>query len=138
MMSTIANGGLMPAPSMVTKVISSTGSVLYESEPAILRSVLRPETARTVLDMMEFTTTMGTSKREFANNKANRLAGIRVAAKTGTLRGENPLGLNHWFIAAAPINNPKIALAIIVMDGGTIDSKPSHIGRLVLEKYLLG
>ena len=137
-MSAIANGGIMPAPTLVRKIVSPNGALLYESNPHMLGRSIHSETAQTLLGMMEFTTTMGTSRREFAANSKNALKGIRVAAKTGTLHGENPFGLNHWFIATAPLQNPKIALAIIVVDGGSIESKPSHLGRLVLEKYLLG
>lgn len=137
-MSAIANGGMLVSPSFVERIYSANNKLLYESKPSLIQRAMHPDTAAILLQMMEYTTTVGTSKREFARNKQNRLKNIRVAAKTGTLRGDNPHGLNHWFLAAAPIEHPKIALAIIVIDGGSLDSKPSHIGRLILEKYFLG
>jgi len=137
-MSAIANQGLMPLPILVDKIISGDGEIKYRSRPTLLKRTVRPETARTLLNMMEYTTTIGTSRREFGESKQNKLKNLRVAAKTGTLRGDNPSGLNHWFIATAPIENPKIAVAIVAVDGGGLDSKPSHLGRLLMEKYILG
>lgn len=137
-MSAIANGGVMPRPWLLERVVSAQGQLLVDSRPAALGRVIRSDTAVTLMEMMENTTTIGTSKREFLLSKSSRMKNTRVAAKTGTLRGENPLGLNHWFIASAPVENPKIAIAIIAVDGGALDSKPSHLGRLILEKYLLG
>jgi len=137
-MSAMANGGLMPVPYLMERIVSPDGRLVYEPRPTLFKKALSPESAATTLEMMEYTTTIGTSKREFAGNKASRLRGIRVAAKTGTLHGEDPPGLNHWFIAAAPIEKPTIAVAIISVNGGSMDSKPSHLGRLLIEKYLLG
>lgn len=137
-MSALANGGLMPAPSFIERVMSADGRVVYESHPTLFKKAVSMESAATTLEMMEYTTTVGTSKREFAGNQASRLRGVRVAAKTGTLHGEDPVGLNHWFIAAAPIEKPVIAVAIISVNSSTLDSKPSHLGRLLIEKYLLG
>ncbi|NMC62497.1 MAG: hypothetical protein GYA55_04945 [SAR324 cluster bacterium] len=137
-MSAIANQGLMPQPILIEKIVSENGEIKYRSRPTLLKRTVRPETARTLLNMMEYTTTIGTSRREFGESKQNKLKNLRVAAKTGTLRGDNPSGLNHWFIATAPIENPKVAVAIVAVDGGGLDSKPSHLGRLLMEKYILG
>ena len=77
------------------------------------------------------TTTIGTSRKEFLGKVP-----WDVAAKTGTLKGENPKGLNHWFIGAAPLENPRIAISVIVIDPTQPTSKAAHLGRLILERYL--
>ncbi len=137
--ATIAAGlghqGLMPKPIIIDKVISPDGVVRYQSKPEFLQRMIKPETNRTLLDMMEYTTTMGTSRREFMRKKDSVLSGIRVAAKTGTLKGDNPEGLTNWFIATAPIENPSIALAVVVVNSGGATSKASHIGRVLIQKY---
>jgi hypothetical protein len=86
------------------------------------------------MEMMRYTTTVGTSRREFMRGSSPTLGAIDVAGKTGTLTGDNPVGLNNWFIGAAPIQNPKIAVAVITVDPRS-SSKASHLGRLVLQKY---
>jgi cell division protein FtsI/penicillin-binding protein 2 len=135
LMSGIANGGLMPKPYMVDRVVSTNGKVVYKARPEILQRAVRPDTAKDLLRMMEYTTTVGTSRKEFCKSKRARLGNVRVAAKTGTLKGSYPKGVNNWFIAAAPLERPQIALAVVVVNPSA-SSKASHVGRLVLEKFL--
>ena len=134
-MSGVANGGLLPRPRVVEKVVSPDGAILHRGQPEALHRIVSSSTASTIMEMMEYTTTVGTSKREFlaASNRPT-MGGIRVAAKTGTLSGDNPKGLNNWFIAAAPIENPQLAIAVITVDAG-YSSKASHLGRRVFEKF---
>ncbi len=131
MMSAIANKGKLLQPTIVDQVISARGDTSYRFTPSVVRQAINPETAQTLMEMMTYTTTVGTSKREFAGKVP-----WEVAAKTGTLRGINPKGLNLWFIGAAPLKDPQIAVAVIVVNPTTASSKASHIARLMLEKYL--
>ena len=131
LMATFANDGKLPRPTLIDKIIDSDGDTIYSFQPSELRRALLPETAKTLMQMMTATTTMGTSRREFLGKVP-----WEVAAKTGTLKGTNPKGLNNWFIGSAPLNNPKIAVAVIVVNPSQISSKASHIGRLILERYL--
>ena len=62
------------------------------------------------------------------------LGDIEVAAKTGTLRGKSPEGLNNWFIATAPIADPQVAIAVITVNA-KYSSKASYLGRSVLKKF---
>ncbi len=138
LMSGIANDGKMPRPLLVDKVLGPSGAVLYRSKPEVLQQMVEAGTSRVLLDMMRSTTTTGTSRKEFMLKNRPVLGAINVAAKTGTLRGDSPKGLNHWFIAAAPTNNPKIALSIIVVDPRSSRARASRLGRLMIEKYLKG
>jgi penicillin-binding protein 2 len=64
-----------------------------------------------------------------------RLPDIEVCAKTGT--AENPHGKDHSiFIAFAPRNNPKIAIAVYVENGGFGATWAGPIASLLIEKYL--
>jgi len=134
LMSGIANGGLLPRPKVVEKIVSPDGSVLLKSKPEYLQRIVRTSTAATVMEMMQYTTTIGTSRKEFMRGSRPTLGDIEVAAKTGTLKGDNPVGLNNWFIAAAPMSNPELAIAVITVDP-RYSSKASHLGRRVFEKY---
>jgi len=136
MMAGIANDGVLPRPSLVERVVSRTGAVVYQSRPTFVQRLVRSDTADSLMRMMEYTTTIGTSRREFMRKNRPVLGEIRVAAKTGTLRGDNPTGINNWFVAAAPLEEPRIALSVIVVNPQTADTKASHIGRLIIQKYL--
>jgi penicillin-binding protein 2 len=62
---------------------------------------------------------------------------IQVAGKTGT--AQNPHGDSHsWFIAFAPYDHPKIAIAVLVENAGAGGSVAAPIAAALIEKYLYG
>ncbi len=135
MMSAVANDGYMPRPYIVNNILSQNGEAKYQATPQMIKQIVSTKTAGTLLKMMEATTLTGTSKNEFMFKKKKVLP-VSVAAKTGTLSGNNPKGLNHWFIAAAPIDNPRIAVAVISVNPTKTDAKASRLGKQVIQKYL--
>jgi penicillin-binding protein 2 len=67
---------------------------------------------------------------------AAQVPGIVVAGKTGT--AQNPHGKNHaWFIGFAPYDKPKIAVAIIIENGGFGGSTSAPIASALIKQYLL-
>lgn len=134
MMAGVANGGLLPRPHIVSKIVSRDGEILTQSKPDVLNRVIQPSTAASLMEMMRYTTTIGTSRREFMRGSQPTLGNIEVAGKTGTLRGSNPVGLNNWFIGSAPLNNPELSLAVITVDAPYY-GKASRLGRKVFEKF---
>ncbi len=64
-----------------------------------------------------------------------RVDGINVCGKTGTV--QNPHGKDHsGFIAFAPMENPKIAIAVYVENSGFGGTWAAPIASLIIEKYL--
>ena len=64
-----------------------------------------------------------------------RIPGISVVGKTGTV--QNPHGENHaTFIAFAPLDEPKIAVAVFVENAGFGGAWAAPIASLIIEKYL--
>lgn len=135
LISGIANGGVLPRASIVDSVLAPNGKTLFTNKPVGLQRMLSEKAAKIVLDMMESTTLTGTSRRAFTDGSKRRLP-FRVSGKTGTLSGSNPKGLNNWFIGAAPIDKPKIAIAVIVVSPQTAESKASQIAYEVFKEYL--
>jgi penicillin-binding protein 2 len=67
----------------------------------------------------------------------SRVEGIEMCGKTGT--AQNPHGKNHSiFIAFAPKDNPKIAVAVVVENAGFGATYAAPIASLIIEKYLTG
>lgn len=130
----IGNGGLLPKPYLIDRIADSDGVTIEKSEPEALQRIIQPETARSLLEMMRYTTTVGTSRREFMRGGRPALGEIEVAGKTGTLSGSNPAGLNNWFIGTAPLQNPELAVAVITVDAPQ-SAKASRLGRLVMQRY---
>jgi penicillin-binding protein 2 len=66
---------------------------------------------------------------------ASKIPGIEMCGKTGT--AQNPHGKDHsQFVAFAPKENPKIAIAVTVENAGWGASWAAPIGSLMIEKYL--
>ena len=71
----------------------------------------------------------------FGTAQIAKVDSIQVCGKTGT--AENPHGKDHsWFSCFAPEKNPKIAVAIIIENGGWGASYAAPIASLVVEKYV--
>ena len=81
-----------------------------------------------VIDGMESAVETGTAA-------ASKIKGISICGKTGT--AQNPHGRDHsLFVGFAPKNNPKIAIGIMVENGGWGSDWGAPIATLMIEKYL--
>lgn len=68
---------------------------------------------------------------------ALKIEGIPYGAKTGT--AQNPHGKDHSvFVCFAPLENPKIAVGILIENAGFGSTWAGPIARLMMEKYLKG
>ena len=66
---------------------------------------------------------------------ASKIKDIKVCGKTGT--AQNPHGKDHsLFVGFAPKENPKIAIGIMVENGGWGSDWAAPIATLMMEKYL--
>ena len=66
--------------------------------------------------------------------KAVKIEGIDICAKTGT--AQNPHGKDHsLFVAFAPMQNPKIAICVVVENAGFGATWAAPIASLIMEKY---
>ncbi len=125
--ATIANAGSEPRPYVVRDVV--TGGVTQSSTgPATLVSPVSPETAAKVTKMMVAVVERGTGTPA-------QLPHVTVAGKTGT--ATNPRGRSHaWFVAFAPAENPRVAVAIVVENVGYGATYAAPIARDVIRTAL--
>ena len=133
--ATIANRGQMMRPYLIDKVRDAQGNTEYTVTRRVFKHAVLPPTAAELLEAMKSTVTDGTAKRQFLALRNTKWGDVDIAAKTGTLSGQNPKGLYLWFVATAPVNDPKIAIAALVIDPGTARIKGSALGRKFLEQY---
>lgn len=136
--STIANDGKMPYAAIVDRIETRTGETLYEHTPRIFRQVLPRHTARTEGEMMTRTVTHGTAKKAFWDPRGRPfLPGIEVAGKTGTLSRYNPHRTYNWWVGYAPVDDPQIAVAALVVNDPKWRIKASYVAREALRNYLI-
>ena len=145
--SIIANNGVVIKPHLVNFIDNQrTGSRRHlETEP-VRRVPLKPENLEFIKRAMAGVNTEGTGARAFAG------AQYTSGGKTGTSQviaikaNEKYIEKNvlerhrdhSLFIAFAPLENPRIALAVIVENGGFGARAAAPIARAVLDYYLLG
>ena len=88
--------------------------------------------------MMTRTVTHGTAKKAFWDPKGRPfLPGIAVAGKTGTLSRSNPYRRYNWWVGYAPVDDPKIAVASLVVNELKWRIKASYVAREALREYLV-
>jgi peptidoglycan glycosyltransferase len=125
--ATIASGGIEPQPSLVRAVRDPAGR-LDRAPRGSLATPISPQTANEVRELMVATVQRGTGT-------AAALPYAQVAGKTGT--ATNPAGRSHaWFVAFAPADAPRIALAIVVENAGYGGVVAAPIARRVLATAL--
>jgi penicillin-binding protein A len=135
----IANGGVLMAPYLVQQVQSPTLDVLDETQPDQLGQAIPANVASTLTDLM-----IGAENRTQGGGK---ITGVQIAAKTGTAEhGTDPKATppHNWYVAFAPANDPQIAVAVLVENGGdrsleaTGGSRAAGIGRATIAAGLRG
>lgn len=124
----IANRGFYYIPHIIKK-IGRSGSKLPKYKEKQM-SGISSELFTPVVDAMEEVVLGGTATRA-------ALQGVSICGKTGT--AQNSRGKDHSvFIAFAPKENPKIAIAVYVENSGFGGTWAAPIASLMIEKYLKG
>jgi len=71
----------------------------------------------------------------FGSGRSAKITNVETCGKTGT--AQNPHGEDHsLFMGFAPMDNPKIAVAVMVENSGFGATYAAPIGGLIMEKYL--
>jgi cell division protein FtsI/penicillin-binding protein 2 len=136
--ATIANKGRMMRPELVDQVLDANGSVISRSSPTLYRKVTEPHIAAQLGTMMTSTVKQGTSRRTFHDARGRALVpGIEIAGKTGTLSKEAPYRGYSWWVGFAPVEDPKIALAVLVVNSPNWRIKASQVAAETLRHYLV-
>jgi len=134
--ATIANGGVRMKPELLRAILAPDLSAIDEFEAEQVADAVSPRTAQQITDMM-----IASEERTGGDGK---ISGVTIASKTGTAEqgdGEPP---HAWYVCFAPADDPQVAVAVIVEDGGnrgaeaTGGSVASPIGRAVLAAALQG
>jgi peptidoglycan glycosyltransferase len=107
----IANGGQLMRPNVVESITAPDLSVLRAFEPSVYGNPVSPATAATMTQLMV---------ADVANGAASnaRINGVDVAGKTGTAENGDSEPYTLWFTGFAPANDPQVAVAVVVEDGG--------------------
>jgi peptidoglycan glycosyltransferase len=129
----VANGGKLMVPHLTARVVNQDGVTVKTISPSVYNQVMKPSVAQQLGQMMKKVVDEGTGT-------AAQLGGISVAGKTGTAQvGTQGSGLTQpWFIGFAPINDPKVAVAVTVerSQGGFGGTVAAPIAKNVIQTLL--
>ncbi|MGL5111859.1 MAG: penicillin-binding transpeptidase domain-containing protein, partial [Flavobacterium sp.] len=133
MMATIANEGYYYTPHIIKKIVDTPIDKKFTTKHV---TTIDKEYFKPIISGLFDVYNMGTAA-------GLRVEGIEICGKTGT--AENFAKINgvrtqlkdhSIFVAFAPKNNPKIAIAIMIENGGFGSTIAGPIASLMIEKYL--
>jgi penicillin-binding protein 2 len=127
--ATVANKGYYYTPHLV-KSIGESGQPLPQYREKHYTTI-EPQYFQIAADAMEEVVRSGTGQYRAS------LKDVVVCGKTGTVQND-PRPDHSVFIAFAPKENPKIAVAVYVEFGGQGARASASIASLMIEKYLFG
>jgi peptidoglycan glycosyltransferase len=128
--ATVANDGTLMKPYLVDSVQAPDLTVVDQTDPEEMARPVSADVAGQLTQMMRSVVDNGTGRRA-------QISGVQVAGKTGTAENAGPD--HNWFIGFAPADDPKIAVAVFIRNGGgTGGDKSAPIARSVIQAYLDG
>lgn len=125
----IANHGVIMTPHLIERVLDPTQTVIFEQKPQPWLTALSKEEADKITSAMVTAVTDGTAS-------PGALPDVQVAGKTGSAEPGGDVKTHGWYIAFAPAEAPRIAIAVIVENGGTGGGAAAPIARQIMQEAL--
>ena len=134
--ATVANDGVLMQPKLVNKIVDKDGNIIREiHNKALKEDVISSYVANTIKEYMGY----------LVSNNIYRwpaFEGTNAGGKTGTadyMLADGSEGIPHgWFISVAPLDNPEIAVAVIVEEGENGAGSAAYIASEVVRVAVLG
>ncbi len=124
----IANGGILMKPYLIDHVENVNGEVVKQFLPEGYGSVMTAEEARLLTGMLELVVTEGTGSQV-------RTERYRVAGKTGSAEFGTGKETHAWFTGFAPADKPKLAVTVLVEEGGSGGKAAAPVARQIFDAY---
>jgi peptidoglycan glycosyltransferase len=125
----VATGGEILNPYVVDCVKDPDGRVLSRSGRNVYKRAMRPDTAATMNQFMRAVVERGTGT-------GAQIPGVAVAGKTGTAETGDGLPPHAWFIAFAPADQPRYAVAVLVEHGGGEETTGGRVAAPIARDLL--
>jgi penicillin-binding protein 2 len=145
MMAAVANGGKLYRPYVVNKVESVDGTTTREYGPELIRTIeLKPDTLTRVraalADVVSAPHGTGAAARSSVVSIAGKTGTAQVVEmKGGYVKTEHLAYINRdhaWFVSYAPVENPQVAIAVLVEHGGHGGDAAAPMAKKVFEKFI--
>ena len=126
----VGNKGRLMKPRLTDRIVAKDGRVTDRIEPDLQSRVMSPKAADELGQMMSRVVEEG-------SGTAGALSGIKVAGKTGTAEVDGGASNQAWFIAFAPVDEPRMAIAVTVeRTSGQGGTAAAPLAKQVLQQLL--
>ena len=128
--ATVANGGILMKPHIVIATAGRDGSRTIGPEQQNV--VIAPDDAAAIAAAMQRAVESSIG-RQFTSGA--KVAGVPTAGKSGTAELGGSGAPHSWFIGFAPVENPKVAIAVIVERGGRGGERAAPLAGNLMELF---
>jgi peptidoglycan glycosyltransferase len=129
--SAVADDGVLMRPRLVS-ALTGEGPGVREIEPSTWRRVMAAADARTIQGAMQ-AAVEGDLGRQFTAGAA--VPGVPTAGKSGTAELGGSGEPHSWFIGFAPVEDPQVAIAVLVERGGRGGERAAPLAGSLLQRY---
>ncbi len=131
----VANDGVVMRPYSIKNVRTADLDIVEKTEPQELTRAVSPEVAKQLQQMLQSVVDNGTGS-------SAKISGVTVGGKTGTAQLGGNRNPHVWFTSFAPVEDPEVAVAVVVDNGGDAGGEASGgkvaapIARAVMEAVI--
>lgn len=125
----VGNNGTLMTPYMVQEVRGPDLAILKTTQPREFAEAMTPLDAVQMTEMLVNVVDNGTGTNA-------KIAGVRVAGKTGTAQTGNDNPAVAWFVAFAPAQSPEVAVAVVVEDAGAPEVSGNQLAAPIAKKVI--
>ncbi len=132
--STVVNGGYYYQPHVVGQILSADGSSVETIEPILLRQPISSAVSKLVRGYLKTAVQEGTGRK-------SQVPGYLTGGKTGTAEKIDPSDGTRWkghyvvsFIGAAPIDDPKVVLYVVVDEPNVAEQADSTYPQVLFRQ----
>jgi penicillin-binding protein 2 len=130
--ATVANGGKLLEPHLVSALLDSNNNVVREISPKIVReNFIDAANLQIVREGMRQTVLAGSAR-------SLQAVPVEVAGKTGTAQWSSKKAPHAWFTGFAPYDNPQVVITVMVEEGREGSSVSVPIAKEILQWYFGG
>lgn len=130
MAAAIANDGVLMKPYLVDKLVNNSGSVIRKFSKEEYTTFMTKDEAALLTEYMTAVVTDGTGT-PLKNNVYS------AAGKTGSAEYDSSGNHHSWFIGFAPVEDPQIAVCVLLEGGYTGYRSATEVSKLIFDEYLL-
>jgi len=129
LISAVANGGILMKPYLIDHVENAGGQTVKKFMPASYGELMVANEAAALKELLVDVVNEGTGS-------ALRTDAYQAAGKSGSAEFEKGKETHAWFVGYAPADDPKIAVCVIVEEGGSGGQTAAPIARKLFDAWV--